>query len=475
MKICFVNGPSAGRELVFALPEITVGREDGNVLRIPTAGVSRYHARFALSSDGRWMVCDQDSTNGVKVNGERISGERILAENDLVEIGEQILRVEDLSGGAPKVIFRPVVGSEKPELREVGKPDDFTPNAAPGTAVDDKRTAEHTMADVLSHGDAIFGGAPPSDPPPGAAGSDQPRRHRSLVFYAILFFAVLAVIFAVLALTRGTEPEDPAGEPAAPAAAETGDFALFFEKRIIDRDNVFRFALQVEDDEATFTVDDIKSLRHYSKTLRDAPGIRILRSKVTGSGIRACRPGPDRPGVDDTVSRRLVFADSDGVTELHFHGDYVPSAFGEVEAAVQNFAASRGLHTLMFTPEQLRQEAESSFLSAEDAFGNREASPENLRKAIQRYRVVINCLEQFSQPPAMLKTAREHLQEAEGIRKRKLADFRYQESRALNLSDTASLHRIYRLIMELDDLDGPDYRRARERLFILSSDRGTKR
>ena len=80
MKISFVNGVRSGDEAEFALPEITIGREDGNIVRIPTEGVSRYHARLWLNPDGAWIVSDQGSTNGVKLNGVRITSDRTLAE-----------------------------------------------------------------------------------------------------------------------------------------------------------------------------------------------------------------------------------------------------------------------------------------------------------------------------------------------------------------------------------------------------------
>ena len=109
MKITFINGEEAGKTFEFVLPRITVGREDANDLRLPTAGVSRFHATFKQElQQGGWSVEDQGSTNGVKVNGERISGKFFLAENDQVKIGEQILMVSDLSGEPPKIVFNPV-------------------------------------------------------------------------------------------------------------------------------------------------------------------------------------------------------------------------------------------------------------------------------------------------------------------------------------------------------------------------------
>ena len=108
MKIFFVNGVRSGDEVEFALPEITIGRDDGNILRIPTEAVSRYHARLKQNESGVWTICDQGSTNGVKLNRVRIGGERELAEGDLIEIGDQMIRVTGLNAEPPKVIFNPI-------------------------------------------------------------------------------------------------------------------------------------------------------------------------------------------------------------------------------------------------------------------------------------------------------------------------------------------------------------------------------
>lgn len=78
MKIFFVNGVRSGDEVEFALPEITIGRDDGNILRIPTEAVSRYHARLKQNESGVWTICDQGSTNGVKLNRVRIGGDGSL-------------------------------------------------------------------------------------------------------------------------------------------------------------------------------------------------------------------------------------------------------------------------------------------------------------------------------------------------------------------------------------------------------------
>ena len=103
MKLFFVNGLRAGEELEFAVSEITVGRELDNLVNIPIEGVSRHHGRFFRDGTGKWFVEDTGSTNGIKCNRVRISAAKELKEGDLVEFGNQMVRVTEL-GAAPKQI-----------------------------------------------------------------------------------------------------------------------------------------------------------------------------------------------------------------------------------------------------------------------------------------------------------------------------------------------------------------------------------
>ena len=134
MKIFFVNGIRGGDEVEFAIPEITIGREDDNVLRIPTAGVSRYHARIYRNTAGEWLVGDQGSTNGVKLNRSRIVSDTVLREGDLIEIGDQMIRVTELAAAPPKVIFNPIPRPAAPT--PPGLNPELRPGVAPGTGVE---------------------------------------------------------------------------------------------------------------------------------------------------------------------------------------------------------------------------------------------------------------------------------------------------------------------------------------------------
>ncbi len=67
--------------------EITIGREEGNVIRLTERNVSRNHARL-LKRNGSYLVEDLGSYNGVTLNGQRIDAKAELAAGDQLGIGD---------------------------------------------------------------------------------------------------------------------------------------------------------------------------------------------------------------------------------------------------------------------------------------------------------------------------------------------------------------------------------------------------
>lgn len=82
--------------------EITIGRQEGNTIRLTERNVSRKHAKLIRKS-GMVTVEDLGAYNGIKVNGDRIQGTVQLKEGDLVQIGDYDLAIqgEELPKPAP--------------------------------------------------------------------------------------------------------------------------------------------------------------------------------------------------------------------------------------------------------------------------------------------------------------------------------------------------------------------------------------
>jgi len=79
--------------------EITIGRKEGNTIRLTERNVSRRHARLR-KTDSHYLIEDLQSYNGVKVNGQRISEEVALDAGDEVTIGDYVIAMQSDAAGA---------------------------------------------------------------------------------------------------------------------------------------------------------------------------------------------------------------------------------------------------------------------------------------------------------------------------------------------------------------------------------------
>src|SRR5262245_37210196 len=81
--------------------EITIGRKEGNTIRLTERNVSRRHAKLS-KANGTVYIEDLQSYNGIRVNGDRIAGRAPITEGDRVQIGDYQLALKlDKSATAP--------------------------------------------------------------------------------------------------------------------------------------------------------------------------------------------------------------------------------------------------------------------------------------------------------------------------------------------------------------------------------------
>ena len=84
-----LEGVDKGRVFRDLPVPVTIGREEGNALRLNDERVSRYHAKIQ-AEDSDILLTDLDSTNGTRVNGASIQIRR-LRPGDQVAIGRSML------------------------------------------------------------------------------------------------------------------------------------------------------------------------------------------------------------------------------------------------------------------------------------------------------------------------------------------------------------------------------------------------
>ncbi len=134
---------------------ITIGREEGNLLRLNDERISRFHAKIQVDN-GDVILTDLESTNGTKVNGKTVQIRR-LRPGDQVGIGRSLLRfgsdeeikarmatlagadpVPASSGSQARQAALPATESANPHANPLEPEFDFTVNT--GTDVTRSRT-----------------------------------------------------------------------------------------------------------------------------------------------------------------------------------------------------------------------------------------------------------------------------------------------------------------------------------------------
>ena len=100
MKIRFLGGRFQGRLVDLNPAGVNVGRALTNDLVLDEDGVSRQHCRIS-QVEGRWVIEDLKSTNGVRVNGERIAETRTLEPGDRIGIHQVLLLFTDGTDQVP--------------------------------------------------------------------------------------------------------------------------------------------------------------------------------------------------------------------------------------------------------------------------------------------------------------------------------------------------------------------------------------
>jgi hypothetical protein len=119
-----LEGIDKGRVFRDLATPVTIGREEGNILRLNDERVSRFHAKVQFDN-GEVILTDLESTNGTRVNGNVVQIRRLQA-GDRVHIGRSLL----LFGSEQEIRARMEAhGSSKPANGPAG----LTHVAAQGT------------------------------------------------------------------------------------------------------------------------------------------------------------------------------------------------------------------------------------------------------------------------------------------------------------------------------------------------------
>ncbi len=291
------------------------------------------------------------------------------------------------------------------------------------------------------------------------------KKRSNILFYVIVIG--MAVIFvSIFIMTQKTNSKRISNTGGAKAAKKaSASLILSYRKQITSPDNIFCFSLSIENGSAAFSLDDLKTQRHYSRKVAnvDEAHLEPLVETIKNSNFMSLQseaPGMPQNGIDDV--RSMIIANENNLNEITIKNSFAPSSFEQIEAAVDEFAEHYGLRTISLTPKEMKNEAEKAFHKAEQLFQNYAANPANIREAIVRYKITVEMLAQFVPKPKMWDIARKKLQEAQAIQDSIRKELYFDFERSKRLNELSNARDICVKLMQLEAPDSKRYNKARE-------------
>ncbi|OGV51033.1 MAG: hypothetical protein A2X49_04580 [Lentisphaerae bacterium GWF2_52_8] len=493
MKLYFLNGSKAGEVFELNPPGISLGRETDNDVHLLIGGVSRYHAKIEAQNDA-WAIRDLGSTNGTKINGTKIADAHTLKPGDIITLGDQNIRFGEKQESIAQQIFQqtpspviiPAPSAPPPPQAQIQAPAPISPPPPPpppaasagqneeNAAQVDKEAHAKSFYESFKQGNAnlfdkvnLFSSKSGTKPEKEESAAGEKKNTRSLrsnlAFYvAVIGTAIIFISIFIMTQQNSRRPQ-PYGQknvkkPSAP-------FLLSYEKQLSGRDNIFYFALHIENGSAAFTLDDLKTQRHFTKTIKKVNEVflKTIEEKVKATGFMSLAPESPGDSVDGTSESRILTVSYDNnINKIIVKNTTARNSFEEVEAAIDEFSQNYGLTTITRTAEEMRAEAENSFTKAEELFSNHDARPENLRESIKRYQFTVDMLDSFVPKPEMWNTARKKQQEAQAILDKKVSDLKFNFERLFNLKKFPEAKEELSKLMEMLDPESQQYEKARE-------------
>jgi len=148
----------------FVRDEITIGRQEGNTIRLTERNVSRRHARL-VRQNGHVVVEDLGSYNGIRINGDKIAGQVPVHGGDLIQIGDYDLAVQEEGAAAQAGAPQGQHTTPPPPVLQPASPEPARPRSPlrPEPAPEPEPPVLEADAEILP--DAAAAGPAPAGPP----------------------------------------------------------------------------------------------------------------------------------------------------------------------------------------------------------------------------------------------------------------------------------------------------------------------
>lgn len=399
---------------------IEKGPGQGRIIEVPSGGgrIGRSSENDIVLSDdslsrfhcrvffkeGTLAIADLGSTNETLVNGASIQ-EQILTSGDRIEIGETVLQVlSDRQDGSGPV--------------DLG----FNP------PVSEKRSPSSVLKPL------------------------------PLVLAAAGILAAGAVTLKFIQPDSSSEPRH----------TPIPDLAIHYEKVEANPDNIFRYALTLNQGTLSARVDDLANSRHISR--ESSVDSRLLAS--IADALRGSKLPQLEKEYAGLTRRTWNTLDLEVVLDGKVYRSKVlnrlePESFQSVREQIEEFAQNQlGLAALAMPPEKLLILAEDAVQLGQKLFDQRSIANGNLYRALQTFREAAWYLETIDPKPDNYALALAGEKESLDILNEWIADHEFRAERAIKLTNWKEAAKELKSIIEqLPDQSDDRYKKAQRKLL----------
>lgn len=481
MKIKFLNTDRQDEN--FDAKLITVGREEDNLLQLISDGISRHHGKIYCNAKGEWYIEDLDSTNGIKLNGKKISAPSKLAENDTLDFHLEKIQVYDfeemktvqfssVSTDTAKISITDIIvpdGEESISLDPIIPADNsesisFAP-VAEDTVEKAKEPELEKLAEFIQQNTNNLFNSVQKKKSDNAENSDKKSKFSNKIFYVTLICSIVVLGSFLIKIL-----EDQKKPIQSDHTSQSKEYPLYltYIKENISPKNVFRFQLIIEDGQASFSVDDLKSQLRYGPIIKTVSetDLEKLKEAVKTSQFMKLQPVSD--GIISNNEREfkelnIVYGPS--ANHIILKNRPAPREFLDIEEAINLFAESCNMATFSLSPAELQEQAMTQYRIADDKFANYETDLANLREAVSGFNIVIEYLSGITPEPQIRRNAAEKMKRAKEIREKLIHQYRSQYMTMLNQSNLEGARHALETLLKLYDVNSKEYLRFKERLI----------
>jgi len=412
------EGPDQGREVSVQPAGIRVGRSSNNDVALRDPVMSRYHCRFFFKpNEGLWIE-DLGSANNTLLNAAPVRLSRIHI-GDRLMLGDTTLKVVS---------------------------DEYPPSTA-----------------------ARLFNAPEKEIFPAAPEKTLHRAAKKNVTTILLIVCACAAVAGLIAHWQKNQPA--AYTEANPSSRDDAPpLEIAYEKVEAGPKNIFRYELELKNNELSVQIDDLENKRHVPKNQSkkiDPEVVRSLIRTISDSGFDGLKENY-RGSLDQVYDlfdlTVTIGKDTRRVVVLN---TVEPEQFQKAREAIEEFARNKiGLSALALTREKLLELAKSSYLSGRSLYDQREVKGENLAMAVRALKECEWYLETIEPKPDYYVDSISLLQECERGLQEEYHNNLFLAERAVKLRDWSEAAAQLRIILEkIPDRSDERYQNAQKKLL----------